>query len=71
KKQAYRTILSVSQTAPLKIHYAEIDMLTQFYKRIFLRSFLSTRNLLLCKRKNRLAGRFFEGSLSYQLFEPR
>ena len=28
------------------------------------------RNLLLCKRKNRLAGRFFEGSASWGTSEP-
>lgn len=31
-------------------------------KRIFLRSFFSARNLLLCKRKNHPARWFFEGS---------
>ncbi|WP_206687098.1 hypothetical protein, partial [Escherichia coli] len=41
------------------------------YGQIFLRSLSERRNLLTTKRKNRLAGRFFEGSQSYQLFEPR
>ncbi|MFO4608487.1 hypothetical protein, partial [Klebsiella quasipneumoniae] len=57
-------VLKVLQIAKRKRHNLRL--------RIFLRSCVSRRNLTAVKtKKTALQGGFFEGSLSYQLFEPR